>query len=95
LGERKVGGEEEVEGGAVNDLGGEGGRGLVGGFGADSCLLLECGEKRGQKRLKIGSGRDVHSLLCQRQGRSKENCDGEQESLSVAREKEGIRHGAP
>ena len=62
LRKRGVGGKEEIEGGAVDDFGGEGGRGLVGGFCVDAGLLFE-GDKEGwQERLQVGGGSDAEGL---------------------------------
>ena len=41
LGKGQVGGEEEIEGSALDDLGGQGCGGLVRGFGVDSGLRLQ------------------------------------------------------
>jgi len=63
LGEGKVGGEEEIEGGSVDDLGGEGGGGLIGGFGVDAGLVLEAGEELGQDGLEVGGCGYAEGLL--------------------------------
>ncbi len=74
LREREVGGKEEIEGRAVDDLRGERRRGLIRGFGADAGLLLELGEKRGEQRLQVRSGSDAEGLLG-----AGERCDLEKE----------------
>ncbi len=75
LGEGSVGGEEEIEGCSVDDFGGEGGGGLVGGFGVDAGLLLEGGEEGREEGFEVGGGGDAEGFCL---GVS-EGCEEEQE----------------
>jgi len=79
LGEREVGGHEEIEGGAVNDLCGKRGGRLVGGEDVDAGLFFELVEDGGEDGLEIGGGGEAHRLLREEVGGKAEEKEREGE----------------
>ena len=78
LWEPKVGGHEEIEGGAVNDLRGERSGGLVRGEDVDAGLFLELVEDGRKDGLEIGGGGEAHRLLREEMwGEAEEECERE------------------
>ena len=97
LREGEVGGHEEIEGGAVDDLRGEGRGGLIRGEHVDAGLLLEFVEDGWQDGLEVGGGSEAHGCPNGRSGLLRENSrrntpENEDQSES---EESAIKHGAP
>src|SRR6185437_3384056 len=88
--EAEVGGEEEVGGGAVEDLRGERGGRAVAGDDLNAGFALELVGERGQDRLEVGGGEDVDGGSFFGRGGLGESGKGKDEGGNANPHKQGL-----